>query len=158
MKRNSIRFLSVLLAILTFLSAFAVMPLTASAEETQTVADNDFKGMTFSTDQSAPMWKMPYQLTELPYTIEAWFTMPTTVTSGRGGTIFSSYLGSGNNTLCYEINSNGIPRIYIRNESGTTVDKKFSKIDVRTDEQIHLVLVNDTSKNTFTCYVNGVAA
>jgi hypothetical protein len=74
------------------------MPITVSAEEAQTASDSDFKGMTFSTDKSAPMWKMPHTLTELPYTIETWFTMPTTVTSGRGGTIFSSYIGSGNNT------------------------------------------------------------
>ena len=71
----STRFLSAILALLMIMSAFAVMPIVAGAEETQTVEDPDFKGMTFSTDQSAPMWKMPHTLTELPYTIETWFTM-----------------------------------------------------------------------------------
>ena len=91
----STRFLSAFLALLMIMSVFAVMPLTAGAEETQIAEDPDFKGMTFSTDQSAEMWKMPHTLKELPYTIETWFNMPTTVTSGRGGTIFSSYTGSG---------------------------------------------------------------
>ena len=88
----STRFLSALLALLMVMSAFAVLPLTAGAEETQTVEDPDFKGMTFEQSKSAEMWKMYNLPTELPNTIEVWFTMPTDVGDTRAGNIFSNYM------------------------------------------------------------------
>ena len=119
------------------------------------------EGMTFKTgDTEELMWRMPENLTAAPLTFETWIKVPTDVGNGRVGNIFSNYIGSGNSGIVFDIHVNGMPRIYFRNSDKATVNTAtapgmFDQIDVRTGEFLHLVLVNDPTKNTLSCYVNG---
>lgn len=94
--------------------------------------------------------------TKMPRTYEAWI-YPTADTS-RSGVILGNY-GSGSAVLLnFEIHSSGKPSIYVKDEGGNLMDKKFS-YDVRRNAWAHLVITHETLESggaRFTCYVDGV--
>lgn len=147
MKRSNKRILGVLLALFMvagMLFAFGVS-VSAAAEG----------GMEFNTAKDADVYRMPEKLDVYPNTFEAWICLSDTIT-GRAGSILSNYIGSGNNTILFEVHQNGVPRFYAANAEGKTMDVKFTTVDVRTNDWVHLAVVRE--ENAVVCYVNGAEA
>ena len=95
-------------------------------------------------------------LGEIPLTFEAVLSLPKGY-SGRGGVIVGNY-GGIKQCLNFEVYSNGNPRLYYVDESGTVHNFVFTGVDVRTGGPVHLAIVSDASSKKVTCYLNGKAA
>lgn len=87
-----------------------------------------------------------------PYTVASWIYL--TSTSDRNGVIWGNYASSTNNVVSFEIYSNGVPRFFYVNGSGTVSDLKFNDAKLSAGEWVHLAFT--VSGNNVSCYVNGV--
>lgn len=85
-------------------------------------------------------------------TFEAVLSLPENVT-GRGGVIIGNYDQSP--CVSFEIDENGVPRVYTNPVIGNASDTnfRFYSVHVNTGEKLHLAIVRDGGK--VTCYVNG---
>ena len=90
-----------------------------------------------------------------PLTYEAVFYAPSSIR--RSGVIFGNYYDSSNSCINFEIHNDGVPSVFLRDSDGNTMDMKFTKVDVRTDEWVHLVITHEMNADgaVFNCYVNG---
>ena len=96
------------------------------------------------------------KLSATPLTIEAEFYVDKNV-SGRLGAIFGNYYGIREDWL-FEIHENGIPRFYYSDEAGNVKDIRFSNVDVRTGDWVHLALTFDFEQRVMSLYLNGQLA
>ncbi len=94
----------------------------------------------------------------MPNTLEAWVYFPAdTDPSHRGGAILSNYHELSRGSFCFEIYTNGNPRIYYVDRNGRKTSAVFHTVNVYNGQWTHIALVRDESRNTITCYANGVA-
>ena len=147
------RILALFLAVLVFVGIIPVNGITAYAA----MPTDETEGMTF-TDSSDDVWKMNKLLTDAPYTFEVWIKVAVGETgsgSGRVGNIFNNFIGSGNSTICFDIQTNGNPRLYWGYDESKQANVKFNEVDVRTGEWLHLAIVLDPVELKLYCYING---
>lgn len=108
-------------------------------------------GLTFAKDV---MYKTAKAYGESVNTFDAWVYLPKGLDT-RGGVILGNY-GRSNPAVSFEVYTGGIPRLYVTNSSGSIViDAKFSSVDLRKDEWIHLAIVRDAVNKKVHCYING---
>ncbi len=115
--------------------------------------DTEKGGMAFT----AEMYKLVKKIEQPINTVEATVYFPKNyIASQRGGVIIGNY---GNNSACvnFEIYSNGSPRFYITDKSGTVYNYVFDKVNVFNGEWTHIAIVRENS-STLKCYVNGELA
>ena len=117
----------------------------------------DTTGMSF--DNSADnIWKTNTLFDSAPHTFETWIKVAKGETgsgSGRVGNIFNNFIGSGNSAICFDIQTNGNPRLYWGYNTSSQANIKIDKVDVRTGEWLHLALVLDAAELKLHCYING---
>lgn len=119
-------------------------------------------GVSFSAKET---YDTVRNLEEMPKTFEAYFHLPTSVTS-RAGLLFGNY--TANTSLAcftFEIHWDGtnkiaFPKLYydVDNQGATNpspFNLEFKTVDVRSDDYIHLVITHDTDSNIGRCYING---
>ncbi len=128
------------------------------------------EGLTFN---SAERYNVDARLNSVPKTFEAYFKLNSdyNVTTGRPGILFSTFGGNADGSLTewtnpsfgFEINTDGIPRLYyVAPKQGAVVTKggtldvsfKADKSKLNADDWVHLAITNDGT--TASCYVNGV--
>lgn len=112
--------------------------------------DNEKGGMTFSNELN----KLTKKIESPINTFEATVYFPKNFNlSERGGVIFGNYDA---NASCvnFEIYSNGYPRIYIADKSGTAYSFIFDNACVYTGKWVHIAIVRE-SADTMTCYIDG---
>ncbi|MBO5971135.1 MAG: metallophosphoesterase [Clostridia bacterium] len=115
--------------------------------------DTEKGGMAFTAD----MYKLIKKIDQPINTVEATVYFPKNyIASQRGGVIIGNY---GNNAanVNFEIYSNGSPRFYITDKSGTVYNFVFDKVNVFNGEWTHIAIVRENS-STLKCYVNGELA
>lgn len=115
--------------------------------------DTEKGGMAFT----AEMYKLVKKIDQPINTVEATVYFPKNyIASQRGGVIIGNY---GNNAanVNFEIYSNGSPRFYITDKSGTVYNFVFDKVNVFNGEWTHIAIVRENS-STLKCYVNGELA
>ncbi len=109
-------------------------------------------GRSFTANE---MLRLDKTYATMPNTFEAWVYFPKdTAASTRGGVLLGNYKGS-SNEINFEIYTNGSPRIYYIDGSGTVYSKIFTGVNVYTGEWTHIAVVRDKSAGTLSCYVNG---
>lgn len=114
-------------------------------------------GMTFDNSKDN-IWKTNTLFDVAPHTFETWIKVAKGETgsgSGRVGNIFNNFIGSGNSTICFDIQTNGNPRLYWGYNTSSQANIKFSNVDVRTGEWLHLAIVLDAKNLKLHCYING---
>ncbi len=109
-------------------------------------------GLSFTEDSLRKVDKL---LTALPLTIEAEVYLPKTYTD-RAGVIFGNYSNSKN--WNFEVQANGIPRLYYTDTTGENADFKFNNVDIRTGDWAHVAITFDYSTKTISFYLNGTLA
>ena len=114
-------------------------------------------GKTF-TSSEADVWKMNNLLTVAPHTFEVWMRVAEgeagTNGKGRVGNIFNNYIGSGSDTICFDIYDGGKPRLFWGKPTSGNTSVTFDT-DVRTGEWLHLAVVFDEASLKMHCYING---
>ena len=146
------RIFSLLLALVMLIGVIPASCVTAFAAPT-----TETEGMTFN-DSDDYIWKTNKLLTDAPYSFEVWMKVAEGETgsgSGRVGNIFNNFIGSGNSTICFDIQTNGNPRLYWGYDESKQANVKFDKVDVRTGEWLHLAVVLDPVALELYCYING---
>ena len=111
------------------------------------------EGRSFTAEDNIGISKI---FPEMPRTYEAWIYP--TVESNRPGVIFGNYSADSTAIANFEIHSSGKPAIYLKDDSGNTMDTKFN-YDIRRNAWAHLVITHETLDDggaRFTCYVDGV--
>ncbi len=97
--------------------------------------------------------KISKNLAKTPLTLEAEiFVDPSE--NGRVGAIFGNYIGVRQDWLL-EIHENGVPRFYFTDAAGNIKDYRFTNVDVRTGDWVHIALVFDYSNQIISFYMNG---
>ncbi|MBQ9084730.1 MAG: metallophosphoesterase, partial [Clostridia bacterium] len=127
-----------------------------AGESTEPPKDNNV-GMSFDNSVSS-IYKTEQLLTRAPHTFEVWIKVAVGETgsgSGRVGNIFNNFLGTGNSAICFDIQTNGNPRLYWGYSTSSQANIKFDQVDVRTGEWLHLAVVLDASALKLHCYING---
>lgn len=108
------------------------------------------KGMAFT---ASTVYKTEGTLSSEPVTMSAWIQLPESY-SERAGVVFGNYIGS-NPCVSFEIQTNGQPRFYMQNTTGTPANDTFSNVDIRSDQWTHLVYTVDETNGIISCYLNG---
>lgn len=110
-------------------------------------------GNTFKSAESLEAVKA---LSAMPNTMEAWVYFPAdTPAATRGGVIVGNYPQGNKGVLNFEIFTNGNPRMYYIDHSGTVSNLTFKDVNVYTGQWVHLALVRDNAAGKAHCYVNG---
>ena len=117
----------------------------------RTEATASANGMSFL---QSTHYRMTDRLAKNPLTLEAEILLPTTVT-GRGGAIFSNYMGI-RQDWHFEIFENGVPRFWYNDASGGTKDFKFTDVKVNTGEWVRIAFTFDYQNGKMSLYVDGV--
>ena len=164
MKKSSIRALSIVLILLTMLSALAI-PMTVFAADKVTSTREDIS-VTTGTSGAMNYFKEDtyYDLPKLdttPLTYEFEVAVPKDGITGSvlGGVILGNYGLDGKRCISIEIHQYGKVRFYTNTSSGN-VDIKFSNqtVDVRKGTTVHIAITVDVGAGTATLYVNGTKA
>lgn len=98
-------------------------------------------------------YRMSDKLAKTPLTVEAEIKVNPSVT-GRAGAIFGNYYGIRQDWLL-EIHENGVPRFYYTDAGGNIRDYRFTEVDVRTGEFLHIALTFDYPGRAISLYING---
>lgn len=101
-------------------------------------------------------YRMDAPLSKTPLTLEAEILVDPAVT-GRAGAIFGNYIGIRQDWL-FEIHENGAPRFYYSDAAGNVRDYKFTGVDVRTGDWVHIALTFDFAGRTMSVYLDGQLA
>ena len=115
------------------------------------VSATETEGMAFTADIT---WKGTKTLLETPMTFDATVYFPKD-TSGRGGVILSTYGDNANESISFEIFTNGAPRIYWVELDGTKCEWIFENVNVYTGTWLQLTIVRNEEGRTMDCYLNG---
>lgn len=142
MKRNALKIISITVCVV-MLAAMLASLVPAYAVGTD--------GLTFTSTTSYACDKNTSSIK----TFEAVLSLPESVT-GRGGVILGNYANSA--CVSFEIDANGVPRIFANPVLGNASDTnfRFYNVHVNTGEKVHLAIVRDGG--SVTCYVNGKVA
>ena len=141
MKRKASKILAFCCSIVMFFAVILSVPGYSSLASTD--------GRTFSAAQT---YQLNKKFDVVPQTLEAWISLPTTVTS-RGGVILGNYKTSTTACLNFEIKENGNPRIYYVVSSDVTGDCTFEDVDVRSSGWTHIAFT--WANNIASVYLNG---
>ena len=113
------------------------------------IVDTVEGGMNFTAD----IYKLEKAIDTPVYTFEATVYFPKDfLASERGGVIIGNY--GVKPCVNFEIHSNGVPRLYITDKSGTVYNFLFNKVNVYNGEWTHVAIVKEGPAK-FSCYVNG---
>ncbi len=121
-------------------------------EYEMTIPATASEGLSFTADSLRKVDKL---LHAIPLTIEAEIYLPESY-SERAGVIFGNYSGSKN--WNFEVQPNGVPRLYYTDTTGANADYKFSNVDIRTGDWAHVAITFDFSTKTIAFYLNGALA
>ena len=114
------------------------------------VEDTEKAGMEFT----AEVYKLTKKIDKAINTFAATVYFPESYpVTQRGGVIIGNY-GTTSSCVNFEIHSNGVPRVYITDKSGTVYDFKFDKANVYTGKWVDIVIVRENS-STMSCYIDG---
>ncbi|MBQ3126304.1 MAG: hypothetical protein IJC15_04470, partial [Clostridia bacterium] len=114
------------------------------------------EGMVGQVSKQNELIKTAKALDKMPRTFDAVIKLPAAY-KGRAGVILGNYMGGATTCISFEINDNGIPRLYYQDGS-TVYNHLFTQVDIRSDgEPVRLTLVQDPTAKTVTCYLNGEA-
>ena len=143
-----------LLAAYNLTSAKPLVDLSANANDLRFTT---LYGKAFTADQQLFLNKT---LEQAPLTYEAVIYAPTsTPSNGRSGVIIGNWTNATKQQPClnFEIHSGGNPQLSLCNKVGDPLAAlKFDQVDVRREEWVHLVIVQDTDE--LRCYINGELA
>lgn len=120
---------------------------------TQTTPATQGNGLSFL---QSTHYRMDDRLTKTPLTLEAEILVSTSQT-GRAGVVFGNYYGIRQDWLL-EIHENGVPRFYYSDAAGNVRDYKFTQVDVRTGDWVHIAFTFDYSNREMSLYVDGQLA
>ena len=113
------------------------------------IVDNEKGGMAFTAEP----YKLEKAINTPAYTFEATVYFPKDyLATERGGVIIGNY--GVKPCVNFEIYSNGAPRLYITDKSGTVYNFLFNKINVYNGEWTHVAIVKEGAAK-FSCYING---
>ena len=115
--------------------------------------DVELNGLSFL---KSTFFKMNDKLPQTPLTLEADIYVDPGFT-GRAGAIFGNYMGIRQDWL-FEIFENGVPRFYYSDAGGNVKDIKFTEVDVRTGDWVHIAFTFDYANKTMSVYLNGELA
>ncbi len=118
-----------------------------------TEAVSKVKGLSFL---KSTHYRISEKLAKTPLTFEAEIYVDPSI-SGRAGAIFGNYYGIRQDWLL-EIYENGVPRFYFTDAAGNIKDYRFDKVDVRSEELVHIALVIDYANKGVHFYLDGVLA
>jgi len=118
---------------------------------TTVFAQGTEEGIGFSSNE---MYKTTRPFSEFPLTYEAEIKLPDNYTS-RGGTILGNYYNTSAEYTCFEIYSNGVPRLSAKDNSGEEIDILFDEIDVCTGNWVHVAITLDIANSRAYCYIDG---
>ncbi len=122
-------------------------------KSTQTIASTRANGLSFV---QSTHHRISNKLSATPLTIEAEIYVPQTQ-SARAGAIFGNYNGVRENWL-FEIHENGVPRFYYNDSTDAVRDIRFSHVDVRTGDWVHIALTFDFEQGAISLYLDGEVA
>lgn len=120
---------------------------------TQIVPGTQASGLSFL---QSTHYRMDDHLAKTPLTLEAEILVSPSQT-GRVGAIFGNYIGIRQDWLL-EIYENGVPRFYYKDAAGNVRDYKFTNVDVRTGQWVHIAFTFDYAGKTMSLYVDGQLA
>ena len=101
-------------------------------------------------------YRLSDKLHATPLTLEAEIKIASGLT-GRAGMVFANYYGIRQDWV-FEIHENGIPRFYYSDVGGNVRDLRFSNVDVRTGDWLHIALTFDYVGGKISLYLNGILA
>ena len=110
-------------------------------------------GLSFA---KSTFFKMDDKLPKTPLTLEAEIYVDPSV-SARVGSIFGNYVGVRQDWL-FEIFENGVPRFYYSDAGGNVKDYKFTEVDVRTGDWVHIAFTFDYANRVMSVYLDGELA
>ena len=105
---------------------------------------------------ASTFYKLDERFEKTPLTVEADIYVDPSFT-GRVGAIFSNYMGI-RQDWHFEIAENGVPRFYYHDATGNVKDIKFSEVDVRTGDWVHIAFTFDYANRTMSVYLDGELA
>ena len=115
--------------------------------------DVELNGLSFL---ASTFYKMDDYLPKTPLTLEADIYVDPNFT-GRVGAIFGNYIGVRQDWL-FEIFEKGVPRFYYHDVAGNVKDIKFTEVDVRTGDWVHIAFTFDYANKTMSVYLDGELA
>ena len=101
-------------------------------------------------------FKMDDKLPTAPLTLEADIYVDPNFT-GRVGSVFSNYMGI-RQDWHFEISENGVPRFYYHDAGANVRDIRFTEVDVRTGDWVHIAFTFDYANGVMSVYLNGELA
>ena len=110
-------------------------------------------GLSFA---KSTFFKMDDKLPKTPLTLEAEIYVDPSM-SVRVGSIFGNYMGIRQDWL-FEIFENGVPRFYYSDAGGNVKDYKFTEVDVRTGDWVHIAFTFDYANGLMSVYLDGELA
>lgn len=122
-------------------------------EKTETIPARDGNGLSFL---QSTHYRIPEKLAKTPLTLEAEIYVDPSIT-GRAGVVFGNYYGIRQDWL-FEIYEKGVPRFYYTDTTGSVKDIRFSNVDVRTGDFVHIALTFDFENRAISVYLNGEIA
>ena len=115
--------------------------------------DVELNGLSFL---ASTFFKMDDKLPKAPLTLEADIYVDPNFT-GRVGSVFSNYMGI-RQDWHFEIIENGVPRFYYHDAGANVRDIKFTEVDVRTGDWVHIAFTFDYANGLMSVYMNGELA
>lgn len=174
MKSIKLKLVSILLILASLLS-FAVACGEARTPEDKPEAQQTARGEEAAPETGAPeaktegtsfdvysLYSTKTAFAEVPKTFEAWIKMPKTY-SGIGGCMLGNYRSASVPGIDFRIEENGQPKLYHINwynnsESKDLLNITFNKVNVCTNEWLHLTIVDDVEGGEARCYIDGALA
>lgn len=122
-------------------------------KSTQTTPAAQAGGLSFL---QSTHYRMDDHLAKTPLTLEAEILISPSQT-GRAGVVFGNYYGIRQDWLL-EIHENGVPRFYYSDAAGNVRDYKFTEVDVRTGDWVHIAFTFDYGNREMSLYLDGQLA
>lgn len=122
-------------------------------ESKRVLASTGDDGLSFA---KSTFFKMDEKLPKTPLTLEADIYVDPSM-SERVGAIFGNYMGIRQDWL-FEIHENGVPRFYYHDAGGNVKDYKFTNVDVRTGDWVHIAFAFDYAGGKMSVYLDGQLA
>ncbi len=137
----------ILLILLIILMVFSLNSCKKECEDC-----NESTALTFSTDER---FQISNHIQGVPLTMEAVIKVSTENSDYRGTIIGNDDIWS--RCITYTIGENGNPKIFFKEiniyKKGT--EYIFDKVDVRSNEKVHLTITIDFENSLLNCYING---